>query len=81
MAEKKTAEVKKAVAPKKEIINIQFDGKSYSDAELVKIAKDVWVYDMGRKTTEFKAVEIYVKPEESKAYFVVNGTENGEFAI
>lgn len=78
-AEKK-APAKKAAA-KKEAIYVQFAGKSYSNEELLKIAKDVWVYDMGQKAADMKSVEIYVKPEESMAYFVVNGTENGSFMI
>ena len=77
---KKEAPAKKAAA-KKEAIYVQFAGKSYSNDELLKIAKDVWVYDMGQKAADMKSVEIYVKPEESMAYFVVNGTENGSFMI
>ena len=77
---KKEAPAKKAAA-KKEAIYVQFAGKSYSNEELLKIAKDVWVYDMGQKAADMKSVEIYVKPEESMAYFVVNGTENGSFMI
>lgn len=76
---KKEASAKKAA--KKEAIYVQFAGKSYSNEELLKIAKDVWVYDMGQKAADMKSVEIYVKPEESMAYFVVNGTENGSFMI
>jgi len=79
-AAKKEAPAKKAAA-KKEAIYVQFAGKSYSNDELLKIAKDVWVYDMGQKAADMKSVEIYVKPEESMAYFVVNGTENGSFMI
>ena len=79
-AAKKEAPAKKA-AVKKEAIYVQFAGKSYSNDELLKIAKDVWVYDMGQKAADMKSVEIYVKPEESMAYFVVNGTENGSFMI
>ena len=79
-AAKKEAPAKKAAA-KKEAIYVQFAGKSYSNEELLKIAKDVWVYDMGQKAADMKSVEIYVKPEESMAYFVVNGTENGSFMI
>ena len=79
-AVKKAAPAKKEAA-KKEAIYVQFAGKSYSNEELLKIAKDVWVYDMGQKAADMKSVEIYVKPEESMAYFVVNGTENGSFMI
>lgn len=77
----KKAPAEKKAAAKKEAIYVQFAGKSYSNEELLKIAKDVWVYDMGQKAADMKAVEIYVKPEESMAYFVVNGTENGSFII
>ena len=77
----KKAPAEKKAAVKKEAIYVQFAGKSYSNDELLKIAKDVWVYDMGQKAADMKSVEIYVKPEESMAYFVVNGTENGSFMI
>ena len=91
--EVKKEPVKKAAAPKKEAakkapakkatasLYVQFADKSYSMDELVKIAEDVWVYDLGKKASDMKNVEIYVKPEESRAYFVVNGTENGSFLI
>ena len=43
------AEAKKPVAKKTELkseISVQFGGKSYSQEELLKIAKDVWKYDL-----------------------------------
>lgn len=75
----KKAPVKKEAL--KTTVNLQFAGKSYTDADLIKIAKDVWKYDLGRKATDFKSVELYVKPEESRAYYVVNGEITGSFAI
>ncbi len=77
----KKAPAKKAAAKKDAKLYVQFADKSYSMDELVKIAEDVWVYDLGKKVTDMKTVEIYVKPEESRAYFVVNGEENGSFLI
>ena len=79
-AKKETPE-KKVVAKKEATLYVQFADKSYSTEELVKIAEDVWVYDLGKKASDIKTVEIYVKPEESRAYFVVNGAENGSFLI
>ena len=32
---------------------------------------------MGRKKKDLKDVKVYIKPEENKAYFVVNGNETG----
>ena len=46
--------------------------------DFVKIAKDIWKYDLKRKATEFKNVEIYVKPEENAIYYVVNGDVTGK---
>ena len=62
-------------------MHIQFAGKSYTKEDLVKIAKDVWKYDLKKKVGDFKAVELYVKPEESVVYYVINGEEKGQFNI
>ncbi|HAF27080.1 MAG TPA: DNA-binding protein, partial [Lachnospiraceae bacterium] len=76
---KKAAPAKKEAA--KTIINIQFSGKSYTIADLEKIAKDVWKYDLGKKAADFKSAELYVKTEESQCYYVINGEVTGSFAI
>ena len=76
----KKAATTKATAKKAEV-TVEFAGKSYSTEQLVQIAKDVWKYDLGRKATEFKTVEIYVKPEENQAYYVVNGDVTGSFSL
>lgn len=70
--------------PKKEaeaIVSVQFSGKSYTTQELVAIAKDVWKYDLKQKASDFKSVELYVKPEENQAYYVINGEHTGSFFI
>ena len=84
-AEKKTTakttkgSTKKAAV--KETLYVQFAGKSYTTDELVKIARDVWKYDLKRKVGDFKSVELYVKPEESVVYYVINGDVEGKFDI
>lgn len=75
----KTTTTRKAAV--KETVHVQFSGKTYSTEELVKIAKDVWKYDLKKKVGDFKSVELYVKPEESIVYYVINGEERGHFAI
>lgn len=62
-------------------MNVQFGGKSYTTEDLVKIAKDVWKYDLKQKAADFKSVELYVKPEDGMAYYVINGKEAGSFYI
>ena len=70
----------KAAAVKTEV-SVQFAGKEYTTERLVEIAKDVWQYDLGNAPEEFKSVELYVKPEESAVYYVINGTTSGSFGI
>ena len=79
-AAKKTTRTKKTAAVK-ENITIQFAGKEYTTEQLVKIAKDVWEFDLKKDPADFKEVQLYVKPEEAKAYYVINGTETGSFEI
>ena len=69
-------------AAKKEVkIAIQFADKSYTSEDLANIANDVWVYDYNKKASELKDVQLYVKPEESKVYYVFNGEIAGDFNI
>ena len=74
------ARTKKAAAVK-ENISIQFAGREYTTEQLVKIAKDVWEFDLAKDPADFKEVQLFVKPEEAKAYYVINGTETGSFGI
>ena len=80
-AVKKTTTRTKKAAAVKETVSIQFAGKEYTTEQLVKIAKDVWEFDLKKDPADFKEVQLYVKPEEAKAYYVINGTEAGSFNI
>lgn len=78
----KTAE-KKSTAKKelKTEISVQFDGKSYSQEDLIQIAKDVWKYDLNQKASDLNSLELYVKPEEHVAYYVMNKDVEGSFYL
>ena len=80
-AKKTTTTRTKKAAAVKENISIQFAGREYTTQQLVKIAKDVWEYDLKKDPADFKEVQLYVKPEEAKAYYVINGSESGSFDI
>lgn len=80
----KKAPAKKPAAKKAELkseISVQFGGKSYSQEELLKIAKDVWKYDLKQKAADLTSVELYVKPEENMVYYVMNKEITGSFYI
>lgn len=65
----------------KAVVHLQFSGKERTTEELIQSAKDVWKYDLNREPEDFKSVELYVKPEESKVYYVINGEVNGSFDL
>ena len=75
---KKEATVKAAT---KVSVNLQFAGKEYKAEDFEKMAKDVWQYDLGNKAADLKSVDLYVKPEENKVYYVMNGDVTGDFDI
>ena len=77
--EEKKVEAKKAVT--KVSVNLQFAGKEYKAEDFEKMAKDVWQYDLGKKAADLKSVDLYVKPEENKVYYVMNGDVAGDFDI
>lgn len=81
---KKAAPSKKAAAKEadtKSNIVLQYADKSVTYDTLVENAKNVWQYDMGRDVAEIKTLEIYVKPEEARVYFVVNGEVHSDYAL
>lgn len=78
-AAKKTAAPKKEAAPKKTAAKestaklfIQYEGREILADELVEEAKKAFVNE-GNKVSDIKTIEVYVKPEENAAYYVVNG--------
>ena len=75
-AEKKAPAAKAAA----EVV-LQWNGNDYTYDRLLQSAKDVWQYDQGKNVADFKKAVIYVKPEEGKAYFVVNDTDELSFDI
>ncbi len=79
----KKAPAKKSAkkAELKSAVYVQFAGKSYAQEDLLKIAKDVWKYDLKQKAGDLTSVELYVKPEESMAYYVMNKEFTGSFYI
>lgn len=79
--EETKAPAKKAAAKKEVKIAIQFADKNYTSEDLANIANDVWVYDYNKKASELKDVQLYVKPEESKVYYVFNNEIVGDFNI
>ncbi|MBE5843591.1 MAG: hypothetical protein E7302_05340 [Butyrivibrio sp.] len=60
-------------------IELQYADKSVTQDELVSRAKAAYEADYGVKGV--KNLELYVKPEENKAYYVVNNKMTGSIDL
>ncbi len=79
-AAKKTLTKKKSAkkaAAVEETVFVQYMGKEVNTADIMKKVKEKWTKGMKKKVADLKSVTLYVKPEENKAYFVINGDVTG----
>ena len=78
-AKKEEAPAEKAVkkAPEKDAAKlfIEFGGNKFAADEIVEKCKAAYKADNSRK--QVRSIEVYVKPEDNKAYYVVNGKADG----
>ena len=76
-AEKKTEKKTSAKpAQKVEEVFLQFGGEEWNVAQLKQAAQDAYVAE-GHRASTIKKLSVYVKPEERKAYYVVNDKITG----
>ena len=91
VAEKKPA--KKAVAKKttaakaeakkvekKDEVFVQFAGEEFVVEEVMEKAKAAYVAE-GHRVSAIKSVRLYIKPEERKAYYVINDKAAGSIDL
>lgn len=60
---------------------IEFASVQYHEATITKMAEQVWTKDMKKKLSDLKSMELYIKPEEKKVYYVFNKKETGDFDL
>ncbi len=75
-----SSDTKKEAGPKEEL-NIEYGGSTYSKEELINKALKVWTSVLKRGRSELHNMELYVKPQEKKVYYVFNGKRKGSFEI
>ncbi|MDO4452940.1 MAG: DUF6465 family protein [Eubacteriales bacterium] len=72
---KEQAQEKKS-SSKKTMVYFQFQGKEIEEQEVIGMIKKVWK-DEGNMMKDLKELSVYIKAEESKAYYVINGEISG----
>jgi hypothetical protein len=74
---KKPAAKRTRKAAVKVSVVVQAAGKELTEAEIYERATEDWC-KAGNKKADLKELAVYVKPEESAIYYVVNGSETGK---
>lgn len=67
---------KKSVEKKTNLV-IQYYGKEVSQEEIIDKVNAAYSAETGKKATSIKVLNIYVKPEENAAYYVVDNKAAG----
>ena len=76
---KRRAGRKPAVKEPVASVTIQFGGSEYAAKEILAAAKDA--FTKNHEGVEIETIDIYVKPEEGAAYYVVNGVGGDDMKI
>lgn len=76
---KEKVEEKKA-ASKKTMVYFQFQGKEIEEQEVIGMIKKTWK-DQGNMMKDLKELSVYIKAEEAKAYYVINGEISGSIDL
>ena len=69
---KKATASKTATKAKTHEVYVQYEGKEISANSILEQVKKIWTDNLGKKVSDIKDIKIYIKPQESKAYYVIN---------
>ena len=64
----------------RQAFNLQYMGKEISTEEITQKVHEAWK-TLGKNVDEIKTLNVYLKPEEAAAYYVINEETTGKVAI
>lgn len=76
----RAASTKKADADKVEEIYVQFNGQEITTKDILEKVKQAHK-DNGHRIGHIKSTQIYIKPEDGMAHYVINGKYKGEIPL
>ncbi len=80
-AVKKAARKAAAKVAPKEKVYLQYLGKDMDVEDIVKAARKDWCDKSGEGEENINSINLYLKPEDDAAYYVVNGSDSGMVKI
>jgi hypothetical protein len=89
-AEKKQAEKSAGSSAKKsrsarariaQNITLQYQGRDVKTADLEARVREIWEKEYGKAADDLRKIDLYLKPEDNAAYFVLNGSYTGHIDL
>ena len=72
---------KKATVKKTKEVYLQWYGQEVTVSSITARIEEMWKKQMKRKISELVDLKVYVKPEEGKAHYVINGEITGSIDL
>lgn len=64
----------------KSSLYVEFQEKQLNEKDIIANVKKIWT-DGGNKASDIKDLKIYIKTEDSAAYYVINDDVTGSIAL
>lgn len=64
----------------KSTVYVEYQEKQLEEKTLIAKAKKIWT-NMGNKAADLTSLQLYIKPEANKAYYVFNDETKGDFSL
>lgn len=78
--ETKAVKETKAAAENKNAVYVEFAGKQYKTEDVIANIQAAWVAE-GHRVGSIKSLNVYIKPEECRAYYVINEKNIGSVSL
>lgn len=62
-------------------VYLQYLGKEFNTKDILIKAKNMWMKESGKGPEAIKSINIYLKPEEFAAYYVINDDATGKIDL
>lgn len=62
-------------------VYLQYLGKEFNTKDILIKAKNMWMKESGKGPEAIKSINIYLKPEEFAAYYVINDDATGKIEL
>lgn len=59
---------------------VEYQGLQFEEKDIIAKVKELWVND-GNKIKDIKELKLYIKPEESTVYYVINEETSGKIEL